>query len=87
MDKLTLEHVLKTVDEWLNSDDVFVREGEGGPTIPNAWVDCKKGSLLNRLCKIDTTSVNTNKQWSWVCNMCEDAAYCNSHNICLRAVT
>lgn len=54
MEKITLQQAIKTIDEWLNSDDVFVTNGEGGEVIKTAWVDCKKGSLLKRLCLLSS---------------------------------
>lgn len=48
----TLSAVIKVVDEWLNSNDVFITDGKGGNVIPNAWIDCIKGSLLKRMAKI-----------------------------------
>lgn len=54
MTPISLKQVLAVVNEWLKSDDVYVTDGEGGPKLPNAWIDCVKGSLLKRLCVVSS---------------------------------
>lgn len=61
MEKLTLIQVIQTIGEWIESDDVFVRDGKTGPIIPNAWIDCTKGSLLKRLCALPTNDSDVDR--------------------------
>lgn len=49
-DRELLKNELKTVDEWLNSKDVWVTD-KNGNIIEEGRVECKSGSLLNRLLK------------------------------------
>lgn len=49
-DKKLMFRVMKAVDSWLKSDDTFVTDKDGN-LIPNALIDCKKGTLLTRIVK------------------------------------
>jgi len=48
--KRTMLNIMRTVDEWLNSEDTFVTDKEG-KIIKDGLIDCKKGSLLTRIIK------------------------------------
>lgn len=48
----TLSQVMKIVDEWLNSEDVFILDKEAGNKLPDAWIECVSGSLLKRMALI-----------------------------------
>lgn len=43
-----LQDVMRVVHEWLNSDDTFVTDKDGNK-IEGGLIDCKKGSLLERM--------------------------------------
>lgn len=45
--KINLQDAMKAVDEWLNSDDTRCADKDGDP-IPDATIQCAKGSLLHR---------------------------------------
>lgn len=61
----TLTQVMTIIDEWLSSDDTFVTDGEGGEKLPNAWIDCVKGSLLKRMVAIVPEPTNKNNLEYW----------------------
>lgn len=45
-----MQDVMKTIDEWLKSDDVFVTDRSGNRV--DGLVGCESGSLMKRLIKI-----------------------------------
>lgn len=50
MSREKLSKHLKAVDEWLNSDDVWVTDKDG-KKIEGGLVACKPGTLLSRMLK------------------------------------